>query len=112
MTGSSSLTFIPPHIKDPEDKPLVVKETGKRMGTVIRGLLTLLIFVLSFVITAMVSIAISITVLHNMLGYDLFPWGPNPTPDWLSKTFFWANVAVSLGLASFLGWKSWTRSRR
>lgn len=82
------------------------------MGTVIRGLRTLLTFVLSFVITAMVSIFISATILFNMLGYDIFPWGPNPTPDWLSKTFFWANVAVSTGLASFLGWKSWTRSRR
>ncbi len=70
-----------------------------------RGLAALLIFVLAFLFTMVVGYIISFTVMYDLLGYDMFPWAPNPAPDWLGTTFFWAVVGISLMLASFLGWK-------
>ncbi len=81
------------------------------LRTILRGLMVLLVFVLTFLITAILVLAISVNIQVEM-GYDLFPWGPNPTPDHLSKALFWVKIIIPLGPASFLGWKVWTRGRR
>ncbi len=76
-----------------------------------RGLAALLVFVLAFLVTMVVGWIISFVILINLLGYDAFPWGSNPAPDWLDTTFSWAVVGISLMLASFLGRKVWRHRR-
>ncbi len=76
-----------------------------------RGLAALLIFVLALLVTQVVTFIIRFTIMYDLLGYDVFPWGPNPAPDWLSVPLFWGSAVVSLTLASFLGWKFWNHRR-
>ncbi len=65
-----------------------------------RGLAALLIFVLTFLVTMLIGIVIGFMVDDDILGFDVFPWAP---------PYFWTITVISLTLAAFLGWKSWTR---
>ncbi len=76
-----------------------------------RGLAALLVFVLAFLVMMVVIYIVTFWIVVGVLGYDMFPSGSNPAPEWLNTISPQAQVGTSLALASFLGWKVWRHRR-
>jgi hypothetical protein len=77
------------------------------VSPLLRGLMTLVVFVLTFIVSMLVGFWILLVVLTEVLGYDLFDRDPNPIPDWLSIGSQLLLLVASLALASFSGWRIW-----